>query len=192
MREIYIIDGEPKEKFSIKTREHIVYTSEPEGEYLCHSEVKKGTGRDLCNDFMEVLAEHDSKDSLLAVVADGTNTNTGWKDGMISHLERELQDPLLRLICQLHGNELDFRHLFEVCDGGFGTSGPESFKGPLGQACKGELHLLDTVQFEPVATPLLDLDESVWKDLSHDQQLLYRWSKAVASGVVPEKLMFHS
>ena len=88
VREIHIIDGEAKEKFSIKTREHIVYTTEPDGEYLCHSEVKKGTGKDLCRDFMDVLAEHDSKDSLLAVVADGTNTNTGWKDGMLSHLER--------------------------------------------------------------------------------------------------------
>ena len=37
--EIEIINGEPKEKFSIKTREHIVYTSEPGGEYLCHTEV---------------------------------------------------------------------------------------------------------------------------------------------------------
>ena len=107
---------------------------------------------------------------------------------MISHLERDLEDPLLRLICQLHGNELDFCHLFELCDGGFGTSGPESLKGPLGQACRGDIHILDTVQFEPTDTPLPDLSEVVWKDLSQDQQLLYRWSKAVASGVVPEKL----
>ena len=90
VKEVQIINGEPKEKFSIKTREHIVYTQEPTGEYLCHSEVSKGTGRDLCKDFMDVLAEHNSKESLLAVAADGTNTNTGWKDGMIAHLERDL------------------------------------------------------------------------------------------------------
>lgn len=188
VKEIQIINGEPKEKFCTKTREHIVYTEEPAGEYLCHSELSKGTGRDLCNDFMEVLAEHDSKESLLAVVADGTPTNTGWKEGMIAHLERDLGRPLLWLICQLHGNELPLRHLFDQCDGGFGTSGPDSFKGPIGQACTGELHLLDTVKFEKIETPLSDLDESVWKDLSQDQQLLYRWTKAIASGEVPQKL----
>ena len=112
---------------------------------------------------MDVLAEHDSKESLLAVAADGTATNRGWKDGMIAHLERDLERPLLWLICQLHGNELTLRHYFEQCDGGLGTSGPESFKGPLGQASKGELHLLDTVNFERIDSPLIDLDESVKK-----------------------------
>ena len=87
-------------------------------------------------------------------MADGTNVNTGWKDGMIAHLERELGTPLVWLICLLHGNELDLRHWFEKCDGGFGTSGPESFKGPCGQACKGDLHLLDTVHFEQIETSL--------------------------------------
>ena len=48
--------------------------------------------------------------------------------------------------------------------------------------------MLDTVNFERIDSPLIDLDESVWKDLSHDQQLLYRWTKAIASGVVPQKL----
>ena len=55
----------------------------------------KGTGRELCKDFIEVLAEHESKESLVAVVADGTNVNTGWEDGMIAHLERELGTPLV-------------------------------------------------------------------------------------------------
>ena len=102
---------------------------------------------------------------------------------MIAHLERYLETPLLWLVCQLHGNELDLRHFFQKCDGGFGTSGPESFAGPIGKACKGELHLLDTVNFEKIY-----LDESAWKGLSQDQQLLYRWTKAVSSGVFPLKL----
>ena len=186
--EVEIINGEPKEKFRVKTREHIVYTSEPGGEYLCHSEVSKGTGRDLANDFVDVLAEHNSLDSVLAVVADGTNCNTGWRDGMIAHTERDLQRPLLWLICQLHGNELPLRHYFDQCDGGFGTSGPDSFNGPIGKACKGDIHLLDTVEFEKIETSLGDLEEKVWKDLSCDQQLLYRWTKAIASGVVPADL----
>ena len=61
---------------------------------------------------MDVLAEQDSVDSILAIVADGTNTNTGWKDGMIAHVERDTKRKLVWLICQLHGNELGMRHFF--------------------------------------------------------------------------------
>ena len=32
--------------------------------------------------------EHNSRESLVAVVADGTGSNTGWKDGMLAHVER--------------------------------------------------------------------------------------------------------
>ena len=73
-----------------------------------------------------------SRESLVAVVADGTGTNTGWKDGMLAHVERILQALLLWLICQLYGNGLGLRHVFTHCDGGHETSGPDSLKGPLG------------------------------------------------------------
>ena len=107
---------------------------------------------------------------------------------MIAHTERDLERPLLWLICQLHGNELGLRHYFDQCDGGFGTSGLYSFKGPIGQRCKEDLHLLETVPFEKIETSLGDLEDKVWKDLSCDQQLLYRWTKAISSGVVPPDL----
>ena len=81
-------------------------------------------------------------------------------DGMLAHVERFLRALLLWLICQLHGNELGLRHVFTHCDGGHGTSGPDSFKGPLGQA------LMKVVQFQPVATSLADIDEEVQKCLS--------------------------
>ena len=47
---------------------------------------------------------------------------------------------------------------------------------------------MEVVDFANIETPLPDLDEVVWKDLSCDQQLLYRWTKAVASGSVPRTL----
>ena len=102
--EIQMINGEPKEKFTVESREHISYTKEPSGEYLCHSEVKVGTGRDLATDFGGVLVETNSTNSLLAILTDGTAVNTGWKDGMISLVERDLQRNLLLLICLLHEN----------------------------------------------------------------------------------------
>ena len=78
--------------------------------------------------------------------------------------------------------------LFTHCDGGHGTSGPDSFKGPLGQACTGEVHLGNIAKFTPISTSLPDLDESVWKDLSLDHKLLYRYAKAIAAGRVPDNL----
>ena len=75
---------------------------------------------------------------------------------------------------QLHGNELGLRHVFTHCDGGHGTSGPDSFKGSLGQALMTEVHKMKVVQFQPVATPLADIDEEVQKCLSRDQLLRYQ------------------
>ena len=50
------------------------------------------------------------------------------------------------------------------------------------------MHLKDVVNFLPICTTLRDLEEKVWKDLSRDQQLLYRYTKAIESGNVPEDL----
>ena len=191
-RVIQVINGKETVKVVTKSQEHIVYTTEPPGSYLAHSEIppNKGTGKDLAEDFLDILIENNSDTTIEAVVCDGTYTNTGWRDGMLAHLERKLDQPtiLLWLICQAHGNELPMRALFSHCDNGLGTSGPDSFKGPLGQACSGDVHLLDVVQFVPIATSLPDLDENVWKDLSRDQQLLYRYTKAIESGIVTEDL----
>ena len=100
----------------------------------------------MADDFLDVLADHGSKESFEAVVMDGTNTNTGWKDSMMAHVERVLQVVILWFVCQLHGIELPFRHLFSHCDGDLGTSGPDSFKGPTGKQCKEEVHLLVVIQ----------------------------------------------
>ena len=92
------------------------------------------------------------------------------------------------LLSCLHGNELPFRHLFSHCDGGLGTSGPDSFKGPLGKQCKEEIHRLDVVDFEIITSNLENIDEAVWTDLSRDQKLLYQYVKAIESGVVSDRL----
>ena len=109
-REVQVINGIETIKVVTKSQEHIVYTIEPEGSYLVHSEIppKKGTGLGLAEDFLDVLIENNSETTLEAVVCDGTYTNIGWKDGMVAHLERKLLPPrpILWLVCQAHGNEL--------------------------------------------------------------------------------------
>ena len=53
-----------------------------------------------------VFADHDSIETVEAVVANGTNTNTGWKEGFIAHVERDLRRNLFWLICIAHGKKM--------------------------------------------------------------------------------------
>ena len=59
---VEVINGNEVEKKKVGVEEHITYTIEPSGDYLTHTTIPpgKGTGRDLANDFLDVLAEHDS------------------------------------------------------------------------------------------------------------------------------------
>jgi len=74
-----------------------------------------------------------------SIRCDGTNTNVGWKTGIIRRLEKKFQRPLHWIICQLHGNELPLRHLLIQLDGK--TSGPTQFTGAVGK-------LLNETRFE--------------------------------------------
>ena len=188
MRKTIRVNNVETVKFFTGTEEHVVYTKEPGGEYLCHSAVENGTGRGLATDALEVLAETNSLKTVKAVCCDGTNVNTGWREGMFAHIERDLGRKLLLCSCLAHANELPFRKLFDWCDGGFGTTGPTSFGGDMGERCKHKLHLEDVVVFAIIETELEDIDEEVVKDLSRDQNLLYSYIKAVAAGRVPAKL----
>ena len=125
----------------------------------------------------------------MALLVDGTAVNVGWRVGLHVHVERALQRKLLLLSCMLHGNELPLRHLFKSCDGGHGTTGPESFAGPLGAACKEDVHLLDLVTFSPIFSTMEEMPPAVWKDLSSDQKLLYRYVMAIWDGMVPPSLI---
>ena len=57
-----MINGSETVKVVTKCQEHIVYTREPPGSYLAHSEIapNKGTGKDLADDFLDILIENHS------------------------------------------------------------------------------------------------------------------------------------
>ena len=153
-KSVHIVDGKAVEIISKGVKEHISYTSEPGGEYLTHSTVTDGTGKGLSMDVLDVSSEIGAGQSLLVILLDGTAVNVGWKSGLAAHLERELQRKLLILFCMLHSNELPLRHLFTACDGGHGTTGPDTFPGPIGQTLKGDIHLEDICFFTPIKSSL--------------------------------------
>ena len=82
------------------------------------------------------------------------------------------------------------RHVFQELDGGFGTSGPKSFHGPIGQAItKSDQFEKPVVKFAAVTSPdLPGLPDEVVSDLSRDQNLMYRYCVAVDKGEVPSDL----
>ena len=131
MTKIINVNGVEVKNHLVDCEEHIVYTHGPNGKYLTHTAPKNGTGRGLADDFVEIFAENESKESLCAVSCDVTAVNTGLKEGMFSHVERDHQKKLLLCSCMLHTNELSFRKLFDCCDGNFGTTGLDSFGGNL-------------------------------------------------------------
>ena len=50
--------------------------------------------------------------------------------------------------------------------------------------------MLDLVTFSPVASSMEELPPEVWKDLSSDQKLLYRYVIAIRDGNVPPSLVY--
>ena len=173
-----------------KTEEHIVFTNP--NDYLTHSVIEngQGTGNNIAKHLVDTIREFNSQDVIECVLSDGTPVNTGCYNGMIACAERELGKELQWSICQLHGNESPMRHVFNHLDGGWGTSGPNTFNGPMGKALtRADIHSKKVVAFKPIRAPSLpDLSERIVKDLSRDQNLLYKYSKAVDTGDLPHEI----
>ena len=111
--------------------EHITIVREPSSSYIDHLTPDNGTSRCIANEILHLIFETGSSGSLNALLCDATVVNTGKFGGVIKLIETELDRPMQWLVCQLHLNELPFKHVFELVDGK--TSGPGSFKGEIGK-----------------------------------------------------------
>ena len=79
---------------------------------------------------MDIVCEKDLTIEVLG--CDGTAVNTGENNGALRIVELDIDKPLQHFVCLLHTNELSFWHLFSALEGG--TTGPNSFDGPIGKA----------------------------------------------------------
>ena len=68
------------------------------------------------------------------------------------------------------------------------TSVPNSFKGELGQAVAGDVYKGEVVKFDKIGSSLDEMPKDIFEKLSRDQKLLYRYTKAVIFGTVPDNL----
>ena len=169
--------------------EHIVVVEEPNSEYRTHFTPASGKAIDIAKDLMKFISESVSKNSLTVIGTDGTAVNTGCNNGVIRKIEECLGRPLQWAICQLHLNELPFRHLFELVDGK--TTGPSSYRGKIGQQImeKGvELKMMPVVKFAKVKGRLKQLPLEVTSNFTSDQRFFYEICLAVQKGEVSLEL----
>lgn len=124
------------------------------------------------------MKENEVDISKLEIVGcDGTPLNTGYKGGIIRHLELHLNRPLHRSVCLLHCNELPLRHLIKSM--GTLTVSPNSFSGPIGSLLS-KVETLPVKPFIPIPTNEFPvLSPEVIADLSSDQKYLYFISQLV-------------
>lgn len=134
-----ILDGQPRNV--VEKLEHISILKEPGSKFIGYATTEKADSETSFNSIRDYLAQENFlTDFLVAIGADGTPTNTGNKNGIISRLEKELKRPLQWLICLFHFNELPFRTLFIKLDGP--SQSPNLFSGNIGKV----LHTVETVQ----------------------------------------------
>ena len=92
--------------------EHVTVLAEPGSRYLGHCLPSSGTAKNIANSLIEFFKDKQiDLNKIQAIRCDGTNSNVGWKTGVIRRLEEKFKRPLHWNICQLHGNELPLRHL---------------------------------------------------------------------------------
>ena len=171
-----------KSKLTEKTY-HLSFTvesGEMKGRYLAHKSILNATGENLAQSAFKVLTQYNSVDSLLGIVFDNTNVNTGYKTGLCSSLERKLGRTIHKVGCAFHSNELPLRHIIAHLDRGANT--PQTFFGDIGKAAAQDHHYKPIAKFEPVLTTLVIPEESVINDLSFDQRLLLEYVCGISSG----------
>ncbi|KAI6655352.1 hypothetical protein LOD99_2187 [Oopsacas minuta] len=164
--------------------EHYTVLSEPGNQYVAHITPSSGKAKDIAKELTDLCRERNS--NLMAVGVDGVRVNTGIYNGCIRLLELEFTKPLHWFICQLHGNELPLRHLFQIIDGK--TSGPNSFKGVIGKELNCDFTCKPIAAYHPLCgkTQLIDCD--ILKNLNKDQKYLYNICHAVQTGICSSEL----
>ena len=134
---------------TMKEDDHYVVLTEPGNGYLTHVTPKTGHGKVVARAIYDFLVEQELTNQTLYVAGcDGCRVNTGPNGGVIHHLEMLLNRPLHYSICQLHGNELPFRAIFYYYDGK--PSGPENWRGVIGQQIKEPVSDLPVIDFQPI------------------------------------------
>ncbi|GBL76232.1 hypothetical protein AVEN_234498-1 [Araneus ventricosus] len=165
----------------LTSQAHVALIEEPGNKYIGHISLTAGEGaKEIAQGIIKFTKTYNMSLQNLSVIGyDGTNVNTGWKDGVIRLLETYVGRPLQWNICMLHTNELPRRHLILEMDGC--TKGPYSYSGAIGLLLK-DCEKTPVVKFDQIDCTLQPLDLKDIKKLTTDQQYLYRICLPIRDG----------
>ena len=173
--------------------EHISVTVEPSGAYLGHvspesPEYPDKPAQKVAEAVFDLLNEKGIADKCVVLGGDSTASNTGWKGGSISHLEKLLGHKCHWTICMIHTNELPLRRLIRDIDGP--TASDTNFTGPIGKMLNNVTEMEVNTDFQVLdkEEPLIKLPENVIKNMSTDQRLAYQLCQSVKTGVISQNL----
>lgn len=157
--------GDTATKRSYVHVENVVIMQHPELKPLGF--ISSLSGKALCvfnelNKFLNPTKSKEAFKSLFAIAADGTNTNTGATSGIIKLFEDEVNRNLHRIICLLHFNELDIKHVIFAIDGA--TSSEKTLKGEIGKKItQNDFIIKNIAKYEPIPLGEIpsDIDDHV-------------------------------
>lgn len=172
---------------TIRREDHYSFVSEPIGLFLGFVAVKEGGAVPSSQAIISFLKDKNVFEDLMALGNDGTNVNIGSTGGINHFIEVELNRPLHWFVCLLHANEIPMKTLIIKLDGG--TTGRNSFKGPIGKAL-ATVDNIPIVRFKKFVgvEPLPRLPDDVYKKLSNDQKYLHNVVNALISGKFSQDL----
>ena len=170
------------------TQKHIVLVGQPHNTYLDHIVVTEKPTKQ--RKFAEIVCDLILKEldaigaELLRIEVLGSDsepTNTGPVGGVLRWIEYKKGNKVHWAVCLLHINELPFRKVFEVLDGGT-TSGGE-WKGPIGKLLPKAGTFKFNPNFQPIrAMKLKPISAEFRKSISKDLRTLYDVAMMIITG----------
>ena len=184
-----VVDEDGDEFARTIIEEHITVTDP--NRYLTHVTPAEGSGaKGEADKVIEFLTEVKQLENVKVIGGDSTNSNTGWKDGAIHHIEVGKKEKVVWDICLLHTQELGLRHLMK--SRGMETSGVNCYSGELGPLIKDDVHEYEVNdKFEKLdfAIDLREVPKEIVEDLSTDQKYMYKITKMIITGELDYDVM---
>ena len=102
---VIVVDKDGDEFARRGIEEH--YTLTDPHKYLTHVTPEEGTGaKGTAEKVIDFSEDVNQLENVKIIGGDSTNSNTGWKEGSIHHIEAAKNEEVLWDICLLHINEL--------------------------------------------------------------------------------------